>query len=788
VARANNNDVTISMLNPSDAATPAEKRKISRDSKKRAERIRHLWLQMNEGKRQQWQTKSQRGYDFFLNSQLTEDEEEALREAGMPTFIINRITPIIETMKYFVTANSPRWKAVGAGGEDVDLAEVHNDIIDYCWYQSSGKTLFSEVVQDALTKGKGYFHIYVDPDADRGMGEVKFERVDPFYVYTSSMSRDYMERDATCQVIKKDLPREHLIKKLPQFEDIIRKASGDRDGHGYTKRDIEGGDSFQPDDVETPYRTSGQVDKIGQPDVILPYYEVYEPIRVRYYNLTVQIPPPESELEEAKEGIDAAIKQMADELEVEFLEKEKKLRQQLQAGEIIPERYELELQKAKKMMAQAVQEQKAVLYNKVREEASKVEKKVVTEEEYEKIKGALKGKILEAIPYYERKIRKECVVGDKWLYEQTLNISSSPLIPIPYLHTQTPYPMSAVLPLIGKQQEINKSHQIMVHNANLSSNLRWLFVEGEIDEDEWERYSGAPGALLKYRQGFSTNGPREIMPQNINNAFFTIEQDSKSDMEYIAGIQPPSMGISSQQDETYRGFLAKDEYGTRRIRSWISNVVEPALEHLGKVFHEYAKDIYSLHKIFRIVQPNPGGGFEERELEINVPLYDDIGDEIGRYNDYASTRFDIRVVAGSTLPVNRWAVLEEYKQYFDMGVVDDIAFIQETDIKNKEALMNRKSMLAQKDQVIDSQEEQIKQLKGDVDTLRRQLLQMGLKDELSKAKMEIDRSKTETKAIDKLVQERMRDSLKQARDEMGMEIEKLRVEIQKNMKKSEKSS
>jgi hypothetical protein len=525
---------------------------------------------------------------------------------------------------------------------------------------------------------------------------------------------------------------------------------------------------------------------MGEPDTILQYYEVYEPIRVKYYNLTVQVPPPESELEEAKEGIDAAIEQFAQELEVQFLEKERQLRQQLEQGEIIPERYELEIEKTKKMMSQAIQEKKALLYNKVKEEASKMETKVVTEDEYEKIKGVLKDQIVDAVPYFERRIRKEVAVGDQWLYEQTLNISFSPLIPIPYLHTQTPYPMSAVIPLIGKQQEINKSHQIMVHNANLSSNLRWLHVEGEIDEEEWERYSGAPGALLKYRQGFSTTGPREIMPQNINNAFFTVEQDSKSDMEYIAGIQPPSMGISSEKDETYRGFLAKDEYGTRRIRSWISNVVEPALEHVGRVFHEYAKDIYSIHKVFRIVQPNPGGGFEEKQLEVNVPMYDDRGTEIGRWNDYASTRMDTRIIAGSTLPVNRFAIIDQYERWLEMGIVDDIAFIQEADIKNKEALMNRRSMLAQAQSQIESQEEEIKQLRGDIDTLRRQLLQMGIKDELSSAKMEIDRSKTETKAMDKISQERTRDALKQTRDELALEIKKLTADVKaKTAKKSE---
>ena len=94
--------------------------------------------------------------------------------------------------------------------------------------------------------------------------------------------------------------------------------------------------------------------------------------------------------------------------------------------------------------------------------------------------------------------------------------------------------MSAVLPLIGKQQEINKSHQLMIHNANLASNLRWIYEEGSVPEAEWEAYSSAPGALLKYRSGFSP--PTPVQPLPINNAFFTTVQQGKTDMEYSSNF------------------------------------------------------------------------------------------------------------------------------------------------------------------------------------------------------------------------------------------------------------
>lgn len=749
--------------------TPQQKRKHTMSSKKRANEVLNLWQNANSHYRVKWQISEQEAYDFVLNSQLTEEEEATLVSSGMPTFIINRMTPVIETMKYFVTANSPRWKAIGVDQADTDLGYIHTGVIDYCWYISSGKNMFSQAVFNALTKGKGYVHIYVDPDADRGLGEVMFESIDPFCVWTSPMCSDPFERDATFQIIKKDLPRQELKNSFPDFEDVIERAQGEWSTTNYTDRSLESSESIQPDEIKESYKHDGTEDDI------LPYFEVYEPTKVKFYNAYIQIPPPETELQDLKTAIDAHIEEFGKELQVELLEKEQELRIALENGDIIKERYDLEMDRAVKRTQQAIEEQRSIMYAKAQEEASKVEEKVLTEEEHEKLKGD--ETLLKAIPFYETRIKKTCVVGDRLLYEYVMNTSCMPLIAIPYFHTGTPYPMSAARPLVGKQREINKSHQIMVHNANIASNFRWKYVEGEIDVDTWENYVASPSALLPYRPGYSPNGPEPIYPQPINNAFFTIEQDSKTDLEYMAGIHPPSMGISSGSDETFRGFLARDEFATRRIKAWVSTFLEPGLEITGLAFQEMAQDVYSLNKVLRIVQPNPAGGIDENRFEINVPIYDDFGEEIGRFNDYKSSRYDLRLIAGSTLPVNRWAVLEEYKQYFELGIIDDIAFLMETDIKNKEKIIQRKSMVMQMQDQISQLQEALKDSEGDVETLSRQLVQAGIKDQVRDAGMEVDRSKTETKMADKLIQERFRDRLKN----LDKDIERLKQEAIKEI-------
>ena len=143
----------------------------------------------------------------------------------MPTFTINRITPVIETMKFFVTAGNPRWQAVGAEESDVDVASVHADVMDYCWNLSNGNSVFANVILDSLTKSMGYFMLDVDPDMDKGMGEVVFKRVDPFDIYPDPMSRDFLYRDASYIMVKKDLPKEQLKSLIPDYASKVKKAN-----------------------------------------------------------------------------------------------------------------------------------------------------------------------------------------------------------------------------------------------------------------------------------------------------------------------------------------------------------------------------------------------------------------------------------------------------------------------------------------------------------------------------------------------------------------------------------
>ena len=714
---------------------------------KKADQVRQLYNMSNTWTRKQWEYINQKGYEFAHDEQLSQDEKNSLEEQGMPTFVINRILPVVEMLNFYATANNPRWQAIGVEGSDTDVAAVMSDLCDYIWGLSDGNTLYGNAINDCVTKGVGYLMVSVDKDMDSGMGEVVISQPEPFDIYIDPKSRDMLFQDAAFILIRKVLPKNHLAKLFPAHKRKIANASSDENAQrSWSARAL--GDKEQKLFAfnDTTEQSNMAVEADGNQDELSEYFEIYEKIKVSYMSVFYRIPPSPEVLEQIKQQAEVAMKEMEEELQVKFLETQKSMQEAVMKGDMIPERMQLELQREQKMMQNQLQAFYQETVSNLQNEASQIENTIVSEKEFKILlqNEEIAKNIVDQVQFYDVRVKQIVAVGDKILFEQVLpdTVKDYPLIPFHYKWTGTPYPISAVSPLIGKQQEINKAHQIMVHNASLGSSLRWMYEEGSIDAEEWEKYSSSPGALLPIRPGVER--PTPVMPAPLSSAFFQIVQQGKSDMEYLAGIYSSMMGDSGGASETYRGMLALDEYGTRRIKQWMNTSIEPALKKLGNVVLQFAQSTYTAYKRFRIIQPS--AITEERQVEINIPIYNDMGEAIGKSMDVRELKYDIRIISGSTLPVNRWAYLEELKQLMQMGVIDDIALLAETDLKNKENIIKRKSLYSQLQSQLGSLQEALKDKEGTIETLERQLVQAGIKQKVMQADVEISKKKEEVKA------------------------------------------
>jgi hemerythrin-like domain-containing protein len=112
------------------------------------------------------------------------------------------------------------------------------------------------------------------------------------------------------------------------------------------------------------------------------------------------------------------------------------------------------------------------------------------------------------------------------------------------------------------------------------------------------------------------------------------------------------------------------------------------------------------------------------------------------------------------MPINRWALLEEYFRWYQAGLIDDIAMLAETDVRGKENIIERKSLYSQLQSQVAQLEEQVKDKEGTVETLSRQLVQAGIRHNVQTGSMETKKDVLETEAQQKYYRKLINDDMK----------------------------
>lgn len=662
---------------------------------KKAQQIHSLYQNVKTSQRDAWIKASERAYNFFLGNQLTQKEVNLLQEKKMPTFIINKTTPQIELMMYFLTARNPRWQAVGVDETDSEVAEIHAKIAQHVWKISSGQTILQQVVRDALSKSVGYVEIGVDPDMDDGLGEVVISSEEPWNVLVDPHSRDPFYRDASYIMVFKDLTVERALIEFPQFSKstLQNMAMNDRDNEMF---------NWSSPVPTHPFAVEDGFDSSGEHNMFIKYYKLYERKRIPYVSVFLKM---ENEIEKF----------------------------------VVPEKNWKEI--------------------------------VKREEELPEDEQAILPRVIEVVPFMKRKVfRTECLGSKIIENEVPMPGENYPIIPLPYRHTGNPYPMSVAMDIVGKQEEINKSHQIMIHHANLSSSPRWLAENGQItDIKSFEEKSSTPGSVLNYNPGTNGQAPTAVQPLPLNSAFYQITRDGAHDMEYISGMSHYMMGQGERSGrEPYRGLLAQDDFGTRRVRGFATNVLNEFMALVGTIVDDFAKELYQAEKVFHVANP------DDPELIETFTINPIEEDDVAKFFNDKSTRYNIMFVGGSTLLVNRWAELEQMLELYEKGIVDKSAVLLKTDLGNKKAILQRIDDLTNAIQQIEQLQEQIRELAKNNEILERQVVNARIAAKVADANIDINAEK------EKFIG-RLKDILQNAQfnaDAKRAEIERLIEELE----------
>ena len=702
-------------------------------------------LEKYDQERDLWSQKFIESNDFRNGKQWTKEQKNALEERGQAAIVINRMHPMIETAKAMLTAKRPQFRATARDDSDRKTAKIFSDLFQWVWEKSSSDMELKQCIDDYYVGGLGYMYVYQNPHADMGKGEIIMKSVHPLDVYVDPNSRDRYFRDAQHLMVAKLIPDSEALKIYPEFEDIILSSEEEKSDRYPTSNLNNSLDQVMMEDF----------DRSNDDQKYREYIERYTKFKTEMYHVFDTTNKYECML---------TAKELDDYLEEPYF---------VLSG-VNNETIVTDYNEVQRMMV-TYEETDGVYHMMVNPETGQPQ--IMPGEEHEGsipnstvlMELNIKQKLYDEEKILANKILCDRIelmvcVGGKMLYRRILPISEYPIVPMANIHNRNPYPESDVRLYRPLQEYINKIRSLIIAHASTSTNTKLLLPRGSVNKKQLEMEWGRAGtAVIEFDAELGQ--PIVAGPVPLPNELYKNESEAKHDLEYGFGIYEIMQGGSDGAPSTYRGTVAIDEYGQRRMKSRQDDL-ESMLNELAKRAIPLIQQLYTQEKIIRMLEPSG----TQKEYTVNQELYDNYGRLIEKVNDITVGTYDIKVVSGSTLPSNRFAQFDYYMELYKAGLIDQIELLKKTEVVDVEGVLKRHGQMTQLQQQVEAQQEEIKELKGDLQTADREAQHARKRVEIEKFKTQLKNIQNRSDKAGQLYEDRLKDKLKTMEKEIEQEM------------------
>ena len=376
--------------------------------------------------------------------------------------------------------------------------------------------------------------------------------------------------------------------------------------------------------------------------------------------------------------------------------------------------------------------------------------------------------VVQIVEVPQNRVKVCATIGEIVLYESVLNTDIYPIIPLPNVWTESPYPKSDVSRARPMQRLLNKVWSLAISHAQASAGLKLLVPLGSVEDlNQLEKDWANPNAVIEVDS--SQGEPHFPAPQPLAGEFYKLIQQCEFYIDFIFGLPEMMHGFAEKAPETVRGTERMMALGQERPKSKLRDI-EFSINKLGKVLYNYAKGHYTFQKMFRIAQPN------NNLKEATVNLYDDKTEPI---LDIAKDRYkldqhDIRIEPGSTLPTSKWAELSVYLEAYQLGIVDRVEVLKKNpEIFDKEGILSRMDEKQQLVQQVQGLQGQVKNLQGDLQTARRESVSDRKRVEVEKLKTRLSEIASDAKADRRVESNKMQNKVKLEAERLRREADRL---------------
>jgi hypothetical protein len=590
------------------------------------------------------------------------------------------------------------------------------DLLSYVWYISDGNMRLKKAIDEYYVRGMGALMAYVNPFADYGKGEVYITDVDSFDIYVDPNTKDPYGRDASNILIAKVMTDEQISIEYPQYFSKVKDSKtvvGDRQPKSQFY-DSDGHNNLISDQWHKKRNVIDRYTKIKDLDVRVWGNNEEHIFTSEQFQNFLQMP---------------AVAVMAQGQEPQFITEQSMVKEYFKVIEHYGK--EIHMEPSQDIDPNTGQPNGAPVMASGAESPTMIPGST----QYMEIlmmKDLCENGVFQVNQIVVTKIHRVFSIGDVKCYDGIMDIPEYPIVLLMNHHDRTPYPQGDVELVGDLQMQINKLESLIVTHATNSTNTKIFYPRGSVDKkDIAARWGNAGSEWFEFNPELG-GIPTQMYPPPLPNELYKNKMDKIQEIERSLGIFSVQQGDSSNAPQTYKGTMAIDEFGQRRIKSKKDDI-EGAINALAKVVIKLIQQTYTEEKTIRLIQPNN----KPLELQINTSIYDDFSNVIGKVNDITVGDYDCIIVSGSMLPSNRWAQFDYYMMMYEKGLIDQVEMLKKTELVDIEGVLNRHSQMQQMQQALAQAQEEIKKLSGDLQTAQREVVHSDKRVEVEKFKTEL---------------------------------------------------
>jgi hypothetical protein len=659
-----------------------------------------------------WRVQLVEDWDYFLGAQTTQKQDDINTKRKQRSYNVDVIYQAVEQAIAMLTSNRPRFSCTGTEDSDTRIAGVYAAIMQFIWQLSNATQKLKQIIKDYYVGSVGWAHVYWNPYALNGKGEICIDTIDPRRVAVDTNAKDFFWADAGHMFIETYLTSEMMqvqynmtLEEVHQFETCQRTD----DVSGLISEINSGSGNLVSNQVPL-YRRLDRYSRVKSMMIVLEKtderFEMIIDLRqfeqktksmtcisARSAGVTNYFVAPRNVSNIAK--LLSQYGEVFHEVQVEDPNN--------------PGQY----QKPNPLMS-GIENQ--VEYPPGTTPVPNSTTYLQLHTMYELI---MKGEVKPSRRLLDR-IKHVASIGNKVLFENILPTQHHVLIPLINNFDRTVLPVGDVRRVKREQEFINSVRQLIVTHAAETVNFKIGYPEGRYNEAKLnEIWSDKTKRFLPYDAEMNSSGLQVIGPAPLPNNLYLLEQQARKNIQERLGIFNMQAGDPTDAPNTYKGTVALDEYGQRRIKSKKDDI-EAFLNQIGKVVVDFVQYYYTDTRVINIVSPN--------DKPITITLRNDSrmdnlyeGNEF-RINDVMVGQYDLIVVSGSTLPSNRFAMAEMYKEWYQIGLLDQETTLRKSEIPEVDTIMERVGQMNQLKAMLAQAQEQIKKLSGDQQTMERELM------------------------------------------------------------------